>query len=76
MLPNDEERFLEAVRRLPGEDDRAMTKQEGHYVFELRRTVDAIAILKHLEDLVSSFEVLHGTMDDVFINVTGKDMRN
>ena len=25
--------------------------------------------------LVGSFEVLHGTMDDVFINVTGKEIR-
>lgn len=51
-------------------------KEGGQFTFELARTVDAIPLLKQLEPHVESFEVLHGTMDDVFINITGKELRS
>ncbi len=41
----------------------------------LKRTVDALPILKGCEELVSVFEVLSGSMDDAFIAITGKGVR-
>lgn len=75
VVPTDERQFVDAVRRLPGNDKWDVRKSDGHYLFKLHRTFDAISILKELVDLVDSFEVLHGTMDDVFISVTGKEIR-
>lgn len=42
---------------------------------KLGRTKDAIALLGACEQFVDSFEVLHGTMDDVFISITGREIR-
>lgn len=42
---------------------------------KLKHTVEALPIIKKCETLIESFEVIRGTMDDVFINVTGKEIR-
>lgn len=44
----------------------------GRYVFRLRKSADAKAILSEYGDLITDFEVVKGDMDDVFLNVTGK----
>jgi multidrug/hemolysin transport system ATP-binding protein len=41
----------------------------------VKNSIDALNILKDIEDNISSFEVLEGNMDQVFINLTGKDIR-
>ena len=41
----------------------------------LKNTMEGIPILKETENLLESFEVVHGTMDDVFLNITGKEIR-
>ncbi len=41
----------------------------------LGSTKDAIPILRVADPLLESFEVLHGTMEDVFLAVTGKEIR-
>jgi len=38
-------------------------------------TLDALDILEPIKEYLESFEVLHGTMDDVFLNITGKEIR-
>jgi len=42
---------------------------------KIKSTLDALGILSPVTDLVESFEVLYGTMDDVFLNITGKELR-
>lgn len=42
-------------------------------VIKLNNTVDAIEILNNLYKDITAFEVLQGTLDDVFINATGGD---
>lgn len=39
----------------------------------ISKTVDAIPLLMHMEHYVEGFEVIQGTMDDVFLNVTGME---
>jgi len=34
----------------------------------------ALPLLRHVEDDISGFEVIQGSMDDVFLNVTGKSL--
>ncbi|MBE5965591.1 MAG: ATP-binding cassette domain-containing protein [Lachnospiraceae bacterium] len=45
------------------------------YLVKLKATRDAVPILNMVYDILESFEVVHGTMDDVFLNVTGKEIR-
>ena len=42
---------------------------------KIKSTLDALGILSPVTDLTESFEVLYGTMDDVFLNITGKELR-
>ena len=38
-------------------------------------TLEALPLLQPISDQIESFEVLYGTMDDVFLNITGKELR-
>jgi len=42
---------------------------------DLSATIDALPILETCRYMISGFEVLKGTMDDAFIAVTGKEIR-
>lgn len=42
----------------------------GLFEIQLKLTTDAIKIIELCKDNIENFEVLNGTMDDVFINVT------
>jgi len=44
-------------------------------VVNLNATIEALPILKMLDGAISAFQVLNGTMDDAFIGITGKEMR-
>jgi len=44
-------------------------------IVDLKQTLDALPILKLLEGFIASVEVLNGTMDDAFIGITGKEIR-
>lgn len=42
---------------------------------EIANTMDALPILDTIRKWIESLEILHGTMDDVFLNITGKELR-
>lgn len=42
---------------------------------ELESTLDALPILDQVRDSIGGFEVIKGTMDDVFIRITGRELR-
>ena len=44
-------------------------------VISLASTMDALPILELCKDYIESFEVVKGTMDDAFIAITGKEIR-
>lgn len=48
------------------------TLKNSTYILRLTSTLDAYDILKELEGEIESFEVIKGTMDDVFINIIEK----
>ena len=41
----------------------------------IKTTIDALDILPPIKNYIEGFEVLHGTMDDVFLNITGREIR-
>ncbi|MGL5255371.1 MAG: ATP-binding cassette domain-containing protein [Brevinema sp.] len=47
----------------------------GEFVVRISDTKSAIPILEQCEKYISGFQVLQGTMDDAFIEITGKELR-
>ena len=41
---------------------------------DIQNTMDALPIIESVKDLISSFEVRMGTLDDAFINITGGEL--
>jgi multidrug/hemolysin transport system ATP-binding protein len=72
--------------RLTGKDDGVLLdflgkqgiayKQRAGYVeIHVEDSLSALAILKQAEPLLRNFEVIGGSMDDVFLNITGREIR-
>ncbi len=64
-----------ALISLLQEQEIPYTEKNELITIKLSGTKEALAILKLTETLIHLFEVQHGTMDDVFINITGKEIR-
>lgn len=47
----------------------------GEFTVKLPDTMAAIPLLEKCGAMISSFQVLQGTMDDAFIGITGKELR-
>ena len=47
----------------------------GAFIIPISNTLDALPIVNKVKDLISSFEVISGSMDDAFVNITGNAMR-
>jgi len=45
------------------------------FVVKLKSTIDSIAVLEKCKNLVTNVEVINGTMDDAFIAITGRGIR-
>nr|WP_302596808.1 ABC transporter ATP-binding protein [uncultured Cellulosilyticum sp.] len=68
VMAKDKEKVIEVLRnkKLVFKEDNRMLS------IELNNTLAALTILPSIEDAISGFEVIQGSMDDVFLNVTGK----
>lgn len=47
----------------------------GEATVKLKNTMEAMSILKRCEPFIGGFEVTRGTMDEVFLGITGKELR-
>ena len=70
MMPGDPEAL---AGLLEGEQ---ITRRGDVYEVASQGRAHALALLNRVADALADFEVIHGTMDDVFINVTGKEVRD
>jgi len=66
--PEDLEKALDAMSK-------SYVRVNGTYVIELSATVDSINILDKCKMFITNFEVANGTMDDAFIKITGREIR-
>lgn len=58
------------------DQDKISYKQRAGYIdVPVQNSMKALEILKKAEPLIRNFEVIGGTMDDVFINITGREIR-
>ena len=44
-------------------------------IIDINDTLESIQMIDALKNVIQSFQVLNGTMDDAFIHITGKEMR-
>ena len=47
----------------------------GTFIVPVTSTLEALPLINRAEDLISGFEVSSGSMDDAFVSITGKEMR-
>jgi multidrug/hemolysin transport system ATP-binding protein len=66
---------LEPLRRTVQEMSLSFGEQADVITIPISSTLDALPIIERARDHISGFEVLQGTMDDAFIGITGKEMR-
>ena len=64
-----------SVRSVLDEFNLGYREKAGLFHVDIPDSLKALDVLKRIEYCVTSFEVLHGTMDDVFLNITGKSLR-
>lgn len=50
-------------------------EENREFIVDLDQTLNSLPILIALQGNLKSFQVLNGTMDDVFIQITGKEIR-
>ena len=48
--------------------------EDGLYNIYLQDSMMAIPVIKETEECLEGFELVHGSMDDVFLNITGKNL--
>ncbi len=65
----------EAIEAILKGNNLSYTLHNGEAIIPLRATMDALAVLDLVRDQVKSFEVLSGTLNDAFINITGREIR-
>jgi len=49
------------------------TEKQEIYTIRLESTLQALSLLKKAEPLIASFEVIKGTMDDVFLHIMAEE---
>jgi len=69
IVPYNKENLIDNLKRVK----REYKKIADQYVIIIEDTKDAIALIAELSSNIKIFEVIKGTMDDVFINVIGGD---
>lgn len=71
LFPTDEVR----LSKILNESQLVFSASSGEIVVKLPDTMAAIPILEKCKAFISGFQVLQGTMDDAFIGITGKELR-
>lgn len=65
----------ETVKTLLSAENILFKQREEFLEIELRNTMEALSLLEELKPHIQGFEVIQGSMDDVFLNVTGKTLK-
>ncbi len=71
LFPLDESALILALHELNIE----FTGAGDRLVVKVPSTMDALPLLERVKPYLRGFEVLNGTMDDAFIGITGKEIR-
>jgi multidrug/hemolysin transport system ATP-binding protein len=70
LVPEDEDVLTQQLH----ESNLSYERKSNHIKVIIPDTMYALGVLNRIKDNIKSFEVVQGTMDDVFLNVTGKSL--
>ncbi|MGI6005720.1 MAG: ABC transporter ATP-binding protein [Christensenellales bacterium] len=71
LFPMDEKRLIAALN----EQQVPYTHISDRIVIKIDSTMEALPLLDLCRPYIAGFEVLNGTMDDAFVGITGKEIR-
>ncbi len=71
ITPKDRESFVKIFNK----DNIPYKEVAGEFVVKIKKTTDALNIIDKVRENIDSFEVAKGTMDDAFMGITGKEIR-
>ena len=63
----------DAVSNRLNEKQISYRKREERMIVEVENSMDALPLLEYLKEDIEGLEVIQGTMDDVFLQITGKN---
>lgn len=66
---------FDAVKEILQKNGVSYQQIADQLIVPIEKTLDALPLLRRYEPFISSFEVTSGTMDDAFIGITGKELR-
>jgi multidrug/hemolysin transport system ATP-binding protein len=69
VVPFDKEAFKDKMKFLK----RAYEKIADQFIITVKDTKDTLDLIDEIKEHIKQIEVVKGSMDDVFINVVGKD---
>ena len=77
LIPNPEKQdeLIQLLKQMSYQEDNILNTND-RLVISVKDSMSALEILKKVQNCLSGFEMLQGTMDDVFLNVTGKALKN
>lgn len=67
VVPKDKEKLVKSFSTL----NKSFEKIADQYIIQVDDTNDALNVIDQIRDNIDQFEVISGSMDDVFINVIG-----
>ena len=71
LVPKEIKMLAELLKK----DHIRFTISGGSFFIEIPKTLDSLPLVNKVENLISDFEVLSGSMDDAFVKITGHAMR-
>ena len=72
LVPNNRDKVTSYL----SENNYPFEQRTNHIRVYIPNSLQGLQILDSIRDSLSSFEVIQGTMDDVFIKITGKNIKN
>lgn len=71
IVSNDEEQFSMVL------DDKqlAYKRMDHRFHIELENTLQAVSLLQEFKPYITAFEVVQGTLEDAFLNITGRNIK-
>ena len=71
LIPKDSEKLKKFLK----DQNIKFVISGGAFIIIISNTLDALPLVNKVEDLISGFEVISGSMDDAFVKITGHIMR-
>lgn len=71
ILPKDEDLLTKFLNKNKYE----FIKRIDNFEVMVKTSIEALELLNKIKDNLNSFEVIEGNLDQVFVNLTGKDIR-